>query len=183
MYFKVGLFKRIVRLISDKIQEGESVTIVCNKGVSRSASIALLYLAATRQINRENFKSAKEDFLKFYPPYNPGRGISAFLNHYWRISFQINNMSHTRVKTTYSVQGAYGSTDTEELYCDHNHSCDCVTFKDKDGDVVSMAFAIGNQEMTYGMLCNDCGFHLKIWHGELKDKVEYYGLGPWEVKI
>ncbi len=89
MYFKVGLFKRIVRLISDKIQEGESVTIVCNKGVSRSASIALLYLAATRQINRENFKSAKEDFLKFYPPYNPGRGISAFLNHYWLDFFPV----------------------------------------------------------------------------------------------
>jgi hypothetical protein len=42
-------------------------------------------------------------------------------------------MSHTRVKTTYSVEGAYGSTDTEELYCHHNHSADYTVFYNKDG--------------------------------------------------
>lgn len=93
-------------------------------------------------------------------------------------------MSHTRVKTTYSVQGAYGSTDTEELYCDHNHSCDCVTFKDKDGDVVSMAFCDWQSGDDLWDAMQRLRFPFKDkWHGELKDKVEYYGLGPWEVKI
>lgn len=49
-------------------------------------------------------------------------------------------MSHTRVKTTYSVQGDYGSTNTDELYCHHNHTCDHVTFYDKDGEIPIMSF-------------------------------------------
>ena len=49
-------------------------------------------------------------------------------------------MSHTRVKTTYSVEGAYGSTDTEELYCHHNHSADYTVFYNKDGSEVRMMF-------------------------------------------
>lgn len=42
-------------------------------------------------------------------------------------------MSHTRVKTTYSVEGAYGSTETVSLYCHHNHCSDYTSFYDEDG--------------------------------------------------
>jgi hypothetical protein len=37
-------------------------------------------------------------------------------------------MSHTRVKTTYSIEGAYGSTETIHLYCHHNHCIDYTHF-------------------------------------------------------
>jgi hypothetical protein len=42
-------------------------------------------------------------------------------------------MSHLRVKTTFHVQGTYGSTDKKTLYCHLNKSCDITTFYDEDG--------------------------------------------------
>ena len=49
-------------------------------------------------------------------------------------------MSHTRVKTTYEIEGPYGSTDYETLYCDHNHTSNIVTFYDQDGEISTMCF-------------------------------------------
>lgn len=86
-YFKVGIFKQLVRLISDKINSGDEVTIVCNMGKSRSASIGLLYLSAIGEISKESYKKAKQDFIKVYPTYSPGRGISLFLDNTWSIFF------------------------------------------------------------------------------------------------
>ena len=85
-------------------------------------------------------------------------------------------MSHTRVKTTYEVEGVYGSMDTATLYCHHNHSCDCTTFYDEKGDVESMAFC------SWSMKRNDLWDAMQRlwfpfkgeWHGELEDGVEYY---------
>ena len=92
-------------------------------------------------------------------------------------------MSHTRVKTTYSVQGAYASTETLELYCHHNHSSDCVTFYHKDGKVPVMAFEswITGDDFYDAMERLMCPFE-GGWDGGLKDKVEYYGAAPWETK-
>lgn len=50
------------------------------------------------------------------------------------------NMSHTRVKTTYSVEGSYGSTETKSLYCDHNNCYDITTFYNEDGSTAIMCF-------------------------------------------
>ncbi len=84
-------------------------------------------------------------------------------------------MSHTRVKTTYSVEGPYGSTETKELYCHHNHGCDCVTFMDEKGDPQWMSFQewdSGN-DLWDAMLRLDFPFKNE-WGGELKENVEYY---------
>lgn len=84
-------------------------------------------------------------------------------------------MSHTRVKTTYASEGEYGSTEYHTLYCDHNHSLDCTTIYDEDGDVESMNFC----EWESGNDKQDAMERLLFpfkdkWHGELKDGVEYY---------
>ena len=94
-------------------------------------------------------------------------------------------MSHTRVKTTYEVEGAYASTDTKELYCHHNHSCDCVTFFDDKGDVESMAFQSWSScDNDLWDAMNRLWFPFKDeWYGELKDGVEYYHVPPWENKV
>jgi hypothetical protein len=42
-------------------------------------------------------------------------------------------MSHYRLKTTYEVEGAYGSRDKRTLYSHHNLGCDVVSFYDEDG--------------------------------------------------
>ena len=93
-------------------------------------------------------------------------------------------MSHTRVKTTYEVQGSYGSTETIELFCHHNHSCDYITFYDKDGDIVGMQFGewIKGNDLWDAM--NRLWFPFKNeWGKELKDGVEYYYTSPWEAKL
>lgn len=90
-------------------------------------------------------------------------------------------MSHTRVKTTYNVEGAYASTETAELYCHHNHSSDYVTFYDKNGNVQDMCFAswVTGNDLWDAM--NRLWFPFKDkWNGELKDNVEYYHTPPWE---
>lgn len=84
-------------------------------------------------------------------------------------------MSHTRVKTKYASEAGYGSTEYKTIYCDHNHSCDCSTIYDEDGNVESMSFCeweTGNdKEDAMQRLLSP--FKDK-WHGELKDGVEYY---------
>lgn len=83
-------------------------------------------------------------------------------------------MSYTRVKTTYSVMGAFGSTDTEELYCIHNHGCDAVTFYDNNGAVTSMDF---NEWDAMNRLWYP---FKEEWGGELKQGVEYFSKPPWK---
>jgi len=84
-------------------------------------------------------------------------------------------MSHTRVKTTYSVEAAHGSTETVELFCHHNHSTDYVTFYWKDGEVVNMVFAEweNGNDLWEAMLRLWYPFK-KEWNKELKDNVEYW---------
>lgn len=89
-------------------------------------------------------------------------------------------MSHVRVKTTYSVEGPFGSTDKKDLYCHHNLSCDCVTFYDKDGNVESMSFGEWNGDDLWDAM-NRLWFPFKDkWGGELRDGVEYYSNEPWK---
>lgn len=86
-YFNVKIFKYLVRLTHDQIKKGNNVTIVCNKGQSRSASIALLYMSATGEITNESYKKATAEFIAYYPEYSPGRGISKFLENTWPLYF------------------------------------------------------------------------------------------------
>lgn len=90
-------------------------------------------------------------------------------------------MSHTRVKTSYSVMGAYGSTEKVELYCHHNHISDTVVFYWKDGNVVNMVFEEWKSGNDLWDAMNRLWFPFKKeWNTELKDNVEYYGKAPWE---
>ena len=92
-------------------------------------------------------------------------------------------MSHTRVKTTYSIEGSWGSTETKTLYCPHNHSCDVTTFYDEDGDVTSMSFADWESGHDLWDAMQKLWFPFKDeWGEELKDGVEHYFIPPWENK-
>ena len=90
-------------------------------------------------------------------------------------------MSHTRVKTTYAVQGSHGSTEIRTLYCHHNMSCDVKTYYDEDGGVASMNFEEweSGHDLWDAMLKLDSPFK-EEWNGELKDGVEHYFRAPWE---
>lgn len=91
-------------------------------------------------------------------------------------------MSHTRVKTTYGVQGDFGSTEEVELYCNHNHSCDTITFYWNNGEVVNMFFEEWDTGNDLWDAMNRLYYPFKDkWGEELKDRVEYYGIAPLEI--
>lgn len=87
-YFQPKIFRHLVRLIADKVGSGNRVRIMCNKGVSRSASVGLLYVAAIGEISKENYESAAKEFKKIYPNYSPNRGIKQFLANQWHQFFR-----------------------------------------------------------------------------------------------
>lgn len=90
-------------------------------------------------------------------------------------------MSHTKVKTTYQVEGPYGSSEERVLYCHHNHTCDYMTFYDSDGQVQEMFF----QEWSEGNDLWDAMIRLWSpfdgdWGQKLREGVEYYEGEPWK---
>jgi len=81
--FKPILFLKSLDFIKAHISR-RKVLIHCNHGKSRSASIALLYLAkCTTAISQTNYKEAARDFLRLFPDYQPGRGIAIYLGSQW----------------------------------------------------------------------------------------------------
>jgi len=64
--------------------QGQSLLIHCNLGLSRSPSLALLFMAkGLHKISETSFEAAKSDFVKIYPRYMPGLGIQMYLHEHW----------------------------------------------------------------------------------------------------
>lgn len=81
--FKAVLFIKSLDFIKAHIPRSK-VLIHCNHGKSRSASIALLYLAkCVGVISQTNYSEAARDFLRLFPDYQPGRGIATYLESHW----------------------------------------------------------------------------------------------------
>lgn len=57
--------------------------IVCDQGMSRSPSIAMLYLAKRHYGEAIGYDKAYEIIKLLYPTYNPGSGITEFLKNNW----------------------------------------------------------------------------------------------------
>ena len=53
----------------DKNIDHKKVLVHCNQGMSRSATIGLLYLRYAGIISTDDFKEAEKEFLKLYPHY------------------------------------------------------------------------------------------------------------------
>jgi protein-tyrosine phosphatase len=60
------------------------VLIHCNQGQSRSPSLGLVYLATKNVISSTSYQAAVNDFISLYKNYNPGTGISLYLQHNWQ---------------------------------------------------------------------------------------------------
>src|SRR3989344_8440644 len=67
----------------DKNIKDKKVLIHCNHGLSRSPSLALLYMAKKGTINNESYNKAVEAFVKLFPSYNPNNGIVSYLRNEW----------------------------------------------------------------------------------------------------
>lgn len=82
-FFDKGLIDIALNFIKEQHNLGKKTVIVCNKGESRSASLALLYLVRWKYIDVDTLEEAEAEFLKLYPEYNPGSGIRGFVKENW----------------------------------------------------------------------------------------------------
>ena len=67
----------------EKHVAGKKILIHCNQGLSRSPSIALLYLARKGHIADDSYSNAVIDFRKLCPVFNPGLGIALYMKNHW----------------------------------------------------------------------------------------------------
>ena len=67
----------------DKHFADKKILIHCNQALSRSPSIALLYLARKGYIANNSYSNALSNFRQLYPSYRPGKGIALYLNNNW----------------------------------------------------------------------------------------------------
>lgn len=77
------MIKRSIEFIDEHIKDME-VLVHCNFGMSRSPSIALLYMARKGYIKNTSFKDALNDFRKIYNYYSPGMGMYNYFDRYWK---------------------------------------------------------------------------------------------------
>lgn len=68
----------------------KKVFIHCNQGASRSAGIALLYLAVTQRIPNASLEEAEQAFKEIYPQCALGKGIREFLQIHWDLYVNLN---------------------------------------------------------------------------------------------
>lgn len=60
------------------------VLVHCNQGMSRSPTIALLYLLKhTEELGFESLSGVLEKFKALYPLYSPAGGMAGFFEKYW----------------------------------------------------------------------------------------------------
>jgi hypothetical protein len=72
-----------LRFIDTLIDSGP-VLVHCNQGFSRSPAVGLVYLARKGEITASSYREARADFMKLFPAYAPGIGISLHLERNWR---------------------------------------------------------------------------------------------------
>lgn len=79
----VEVMQKILTWIEYQLDHNRQVIISCNQGVSRSPTIALLYMSKVLHLLPSNsFPKASSAFQKLYEEYNPG-GIAGFVNEHW----------------------------------------------------------------------------------------------------
>lgn len=62
------------------------VLVHCNQGLSRSPSLAMLYLRRmTDELADMDFEAAEDVFRGLYPQYDPGKGIREYVKQHWQV--------------------------------------------------------------------------------------------------
>ena len=72
-----------IAFIDENILASKKVLVHCNQGMSRSASIAFLYLATKGLYSGKDFISSEYEFAKLYPQYSPAKGMREYMLTNW----------------------------------------------------------------------------------------------------
>ena len=82
--FKPALFSNFLHFAKKHWDDGKELVIHCNQGESRAPSLALLFLARELAvIDDSSYSSARGEFQKLYPMYQPGKGIQTYFTQNW----------------------------------------------------------------------------------------------------
>ena len=88
-FYNECMFRSALNFIDRNIGS-KTVLIHCNKGMSRSPAIGLVFLAKRKKmISNESYQKAKKEFIKIYPYYQPNIGIERYLTEHWKAAFLI----------------------------------------------------------------------------------------------
>jgi hypothetical protein len=82
-YIPKEIMDAALLFIDQSLKAGKQVLVHCNQGMSRSAGIALLFLAKQGLIAQSSFLEAEQQFTTLYPPCNMSLGIRGFLMQNW----------------------------------------------------------------------------------------------------
>lgn len=82
-YIPKEIMDAAVLFIYQSMKAGKQVLVHCNQGMSRSAGIALLFLAKQGLIAQTSFVEAEQQFRALYPPCDMAMGIRGFLMKNW----------------------------------------------------------------------------------------------------
>ncbi len=83
-YFSADLMTGALDWLDAHVTDGLPTLIHCNQGLSRSPSLALLWLAKRASlISDDSCAAAVADYLTINPSYLPSRGIASFLRDQW----------------------------------------------------------------------------------------------------
>lgn len=78
------IIERALRFIADEILQGGVVVSVCNSGISRSPSIAMMYLIREGYFDDcDTFEESVKRFKSKYPMYSPNRGMYDYTKNFF----------------------------------------------------------------------------------------------------
>lgn len=82
--FMPPLFVAFLGFANKHWGQGKKLLIHCNQGESRAPSLAMLFLAkGISVISDSSYETARVEFEKLYPRYNPGKGIETYFSKNW----------------------------------------------------------------------------------------------------
>ena len=89
-YIPKEIVDAALHFIKENLGTGKKILVHCNQGASRSAGLALLYLAVSGQLPNATFAEAEKAFTAIYPPCAMAGGIRGFLVQNWNTYIKAN---------------------------------------------------------------------------------------------